>query len=643
MKRKLVASLLFVCAVILFAASCGRPHSSETSGDTTNKGPSPPVEIKKETTKKGPSPPVEIKDPIISMVLASSIDDKGTLVNPRFSFPQTDKQITAVVQLGKIKGSQLTVTWYKTSDDGDAKLFEHQVPVNSHERAFSVAKNQGMFMSAGTYKVVATLDGQTKDVEFDIIPPKPEPKKTTDNRAARHFAGLTELEHDRADSAETSSDGLLQPISHEPILDQSDVRKVASNQSSPSGSSSPSASMFDPLFPGASGTVTSPHDRFRLEGGENQECWFIVAGDKVDAEADDVEIISGGFCTMCCDTVAVYATVDGPPREVGRYDLQGTTAGQAIPDSNHFRVDPCWLPGGSDLPDTTVTLKAKITTEAEFQAWWTTKLGDDTLAPRVHVVSTPARHSKVKEGDKISLKVDATELRNGGPWQTGVKMVQVTALPGGQVGEPWVNSASPLSQKCEQKTWEHKYEATYIVPSNPPPIIKICALAEDYVGNPASNCGDFVTGDWYGTLREHDQGNLYNDTVEVNFSFNEERNGTIKGAGRVAEMTSEPQLFGGHTITRTLHIKPDEAAFPISGKRVGDEFQLELQVPKGPTIRVDIKSDKGTGEGARTVFVSEPSHHPKVKAQDGATNSFHTNLGGNYQVDATIEIHRAKQ
>jgi len=131
--------------------------------------------------------------------------------------------------------------------------------------------------------------------------------------------------------------------------------------------------------------------------------------------------------------------------------------------------------------------------------------------------------------------------------------------------------------------------------------------------------------------------------VEVNFSFNEERDGTIKGTGRVATMTSEPQPFAGYTITRTLNIKPDEAEFPISGKRVGDEFQLELQVPKDRRLTIDIKSDNGTTEGSRSVFVSEPSYRPKVKAQDGAANSFHTNLGGNFQVDATIEIHRAKQ
>jgi len=46
------------------------------------------------------------------------------------------------------------------------------------------------------------------------------------------------------------------------------------------------------------------------------------------------------------------------------------------------------------------------------------------------------------------------------------------------------------------------------VPSNPPPIIKICAIAEDYVGNESSQCGEFVTGNkWEGTMHSETTGN----------------------------------------------------------------------------------------------------------------------------------------
>src|SRR5207302_2612859 len=137
-----------------------------------------------------------------------------------------------------------------------------------------------------------------------------------------------------------------------------------------------------------------------------------------------------------------------------------------------FAVDPCSLAGGADLPGTKVTVKAATEPELASVSSVIT-LGLDTLAPRLKVVSTPVRGTKVKTGDKINLKVTATEQRSGGPWQTGVKVIQITAQPGGLVKEPWANP-SALPKACSEKTWEQKDEATYTVPKNPPLIIEIC-------------------------------------------------------------------------------------------------------------------------------------------------------------------------
>ncbi len=100
---------------------------------------------------------------------------------------------------------------------------------------------------------------------------------------------------------------------------------------------------------------------------------------------------------------------------------------------------------------------------------------------REHQSDSRGGDISVKAGDKINLKVTAQEKRRNGPWQTGIKVIQVTADPGGLVKDPWVNS-SGLPKACGEKTWEQDDQATYTVPKNPPPIIKICALAEDYVG-----------------------------------------------------------------------------------------------------------------------------------------------------------------
>lgn len=393
MKRNLIASLLFACAVILAVAA--------------------------EVDKEKPPPSGEIKDPIISMIMASSIDDKGKLVNARFSFPQTEKQITAIVQLGNIKGSQLTLTWYQTSDEGDTKLFEHQIQVKSGERAFSVAKNPGRFFSAGTYKVVATLDGQTKEMEFDIISSKAAPKKTSNNSDERHFAGQTELENDRAVSAGTNSDGLFQPISYEPISHQGEVRKVASPQS---GSAQPTPSTAVPGQPPVAGqSGTAPQPPKPPSGPTASGCAMTIGGENPEL-ADILKVYSWCACTQFA-TIWVYANVIPPPNWfVGNYETDAAGTSQIFP------VDPCKYYGGSDLPGTKVYVKAaaydRNGKELDTISHVIT-LGDDTLAPRVHVVSTPARHSKVKPGDKIKLEVDATELRSGGSWQSGVALIEV--------------------------------------------------------------------------------------------------------------------------------------------------------------------------------------------------------------------------
>ncbi len=261
----------------------------------------------------------------------------------------------------------------------------------------------------------------------------------------------------------------------------------------------------------------------------------------------------------------------------------------------------------------------------------------DRDPPVLKTNSTPPKGTKVKQGDQIKIHATASERHDDGhkSWPSGVKSIQLIA--NGILQEQKDFGMKPPPCKVQP------FEPIYTVPKNPPPIVHLRIYTEDATGHGTFEEADFPTEDWYGTLREHAQGNIYNDTVYVHFSFNEQGDDTIKGKGRVDKMTSEPVQFVNHTITRTLHIKPAEAEFPISGKRVGDEFQLELQVPKGQRLSVDITSDNGTTEGSRSVFVSEPSYHPKVKAQDGATNSFHTNLGGKFQVDATIEIHRAKQ
>jgi hypothetical protein len=265
----------------------------------------------------------------------------------------------------------------------------------------------------------------------------------------------------------------------------------------------------------------------------------------------------------------------------------------------------------------------------------------DRDPPVLKMTWEPPENSKVKQGTQIKIHATASERHADGhrSWPSGVKSLQL--IVNGILDEPKSKDFGMKPPPCKVQP----FDPIYTVPKNPPPIVHIRIYTEDATTHGTFEEADFPTGDWHGTLREHAQGNIYNDTVYVDFSFNEERDGTIKGTGRVDKMTSEPQLWTGCTSTRTLNLKPGEAEFPISGKHVGDEFQLDL--PADRRLTMNIKTDcppprrSGTTEGRRSLGMSETFYHPKVNAKDGATNEFHK--PGALKVDGWIEIHRAKQ
>lgn len=479
-------------------------------------------------------------------MIASSIDDKGNPVNPRFTFPPAEQQITALVQVGQTEGA-LTVTWYqKTDDDKDRKLFEHQIQVKGYDRAFSTGKNPGPMLAAGSYKVVASIFTETKTVEFDIA----RPKASSQNRP---------------DSANAL------------------IEKIAWYDSPQDGTAAPADS-------GASGQVpvAGPSGALPKTEQSNDTIFSLCDSEGSPCDKDSV-----------ADTVGVYSFVlRHGGGEVKVYDANG---GRLIGSYRYanaatavFEVDPCWS-GGSDVPGTKLAFMAVLqgisaVSGEETARNLTISLGDDTLAPRVHVISTPARGSRVKPGDKINLKVDASELRSGGPWQTGVKMVQVTALPGGQVGEPWVNSASPLAQKCGQKTWEQNYEATYTVPSNPPPLIKICALAEDYVGNEGSICGDFPTGQYYGSIDWSTHQTVPSGTQDWNghadLTLNEDGHGGLTGT-----------LVGTETQTLAISTCHGSTSWTLNAKLAGDNH---ISMSLNATDRHSTRPEEASCGRART-------------------------------------------
>lgn len=484
-----------------------------------------------ESSKKvAPAPPVEAKGPIIAMLIASSVDAEGRAVNPRFNFPQKEPQITAIVRVGKIAGSPLNVAWYKTSDDSDEKLFEHQIQVKSNDRAFSVGKNPGKALAAGTYKVVATLEGQTQEMNWDVTPQKPVASK------------------DRAPSSGETRDQTHAPGSYQRIA------LIDSAQTSPNPATTPPGSSDadgQPPVAGSSGTLPSigTASDICIGGGDDDMCGPEI----LDSTAPFVDLYVHNGSGQTVKVQGGMTQSNGVPED------QRSPVGTVTPaeHSKEFRWDPCYYFPGSDLPGTKFQFFVSTTNTVAT-------LGSDTSAPTVNVISTPARGTKVRAGDKINLKVTANEQHFGGSWQTGVKVIQITAEPGGLVKDPRVNPSN-LPKACDDKTWEQKDEATYTVPKDPPPIIKICVIAEDYAGNQGSKCGEFRTANkWNGKFHLVSSVSNFNETWDGKFSVVVGANGDVQGKGSAHCVAA--QCPWGNNAT--------QAEFDVRGTFKRSQFQL---------------------------------------------------------------------
>lgn len=260
----------------------------------------------------------------------------------------------------------------------------------------------------------------------------------------------------------------------------------------------------------------------------------------------------------------------------------------------------------------------------------------DRDPPILKTNSKPPKGTKVKGGDQIKVHATASERFVDGHKSspTGVKAIQLIA--DGTVVDSKDYGMKP--PPCEVRI----FEPSYTVPSNPPPVVHLLVIAEDAVGHRTFEEADFPTADWYGTLKGHGQGNIYNDTAEVRFSFSETSNGAIKGKGRVTT-TSENQ---SHADCVTSRMPPKPYDIEIGGQRVGDEFNIELSNPR-KTVTFSSKCKSGMSNTFSTEtsgFLGAGSQsflQPKVVAKDGATNVL-PQTPGFWPVDATIELRKAK-
>ncbi|HEY7383867.1 MAG TPA: hypothetical protein VH743_09380 [Beijerinckiaceae bacterium] len=122
----------------------------------------------------------------------------------------------------------------------------------------------------------------------------------------------------------------------------------------------------------------------------------------------------------------------------------------------------------------------------------------DREPPKLDTNSVPRKGTKVKPGDVIRVTMVGRDQANA--WQTGIKTIQLVA---DSEGGRFVASENFIGvpRACAGLQPERRVEASYTVPDNPPPLVRLSALAEDFVGLTDTDAGEFPTqGDWAGRL-----------------------------------------------------------------------------------------------------------------------------------------------
>ncbi|HVS74860.1 MAG TPA: hypothetical protein VHE23_05495 [Candidatus Acidoferrales bacterium] len=220
---------------------------------------------------------------------------------------------------------------------------------------------------------------------------------------------------------------------------------------------------------------------------------------------------------------------------------------------------------------------------------------DDKEAPKLKVTSIPPKGARVKAGDKIKVTIKASERYEDGhkSWPSGVHQIRLAVVGGG--GELTVDGmdyARP-TQPCERRT----FVATFIVPRNPFPIVRLKAIAEDDVGHQDSEDAVFYTVDhWQGTY-EHfyditDQFFMHAVSREfITFDFYETSKGTGFKPAKLEGQAHVTWTQSGELVAR------DCAGWYHPLKTVAWDAQLTGTVrhePNGGTI-IDLRATPKLG------------------------------------------------
>jgi hypothetical protein len=490
------------------------------------------------------SPFRTVQRAIVDVVAAASVGDDGRLVDPASTFAHTAPQIAVVAITGDHTRSPIVLTWYQLTPDGERKLFAHTVEVASRQTAYSVGKSPGT-LAAGRYRVEATLAGTTRATEFEVVEGRAIQASTPGATSGPPVAGASGAVGEASSSGpawEGRTDGSIDTA----LLD---------------------VTLFHaPVDP------TPPEIQLYAFG--------LIA----------CEILGGnaGFLQAIAEMRGARRTVRVPIAACGTGDERSTV-------DRTLDFDPCVHPGGSDLPGTVVEFNVSNGMGADdiFSVVdIATKLGPDTTKPEITLSSEPRPGSRVEPGDEISVTATAKESRPGATWQTGVRSFQLTARPGGSVGDEAV-AESRLPKPCASKQWTLGANGTLEVPEGAS-TVELCGIAEDFAGNVQTQCVTYSTGEdevWKGT---------WNGGVRVlppctpavwpqvgTISFTVAANGAVTGE---ASFTNHVGVCGGVDVPQDV-----PASVRFTGRRTGGGFIINEPAAGAATVRLTRSGDTATG------------------------------------------------
>ena len=433
---------------------------------------------------------VEATDPILDMTVAASLDDQGQPVDASFTYPAAQPQMVVLVRMAEVTPGPLTFSWYRVTEAGDEPLFEQTVEVEARDAAFSTGLNPGT-LAAGTYKVVANFDGGSETIAWEVAESQP-----VDSTAPVGTSG-------------SSAGGAPAP--------------------GPSGTTP--AAVPQPGTQNVSGAEVIP---VIYSYDHAPQVKFLVMSGWRDAQ-------TGLMISPTSFTVRVSAAITGLAAGQSREFTH--PAGTDVVTKDYI-LNPCTLPGGSDLPGTSITVT--VGALGYGQDTDTEVLGADSSAPTVQLVSQPSNGAEVEAGDKIVLSAIAEEIRTGGSWQTGVSKIEIFVMePSGE--QLLIKKYDEYQdQSCEAKSWKQTTEEiTYIVPEGVKGDLRICAFGYDFAGNPPDKkCYTYHTGKQLkGTLNHSIQedgptasaGGIYThvEKQDADLSLTLEPDGTLSGTAQI--------------------------------------------------------------------------------------------------------------